>query len=72
LNKIKVIIRDDELLIGPLELQIVYKKIILKSDKDLEDARHLEILFKENLSKESIKYYESLVNELWSKNKRIC
>ncbi len=67
LNKIKVIIGRDELFVGPLELQIVYKKIILKSDKDLEDARHLEVLFKEHLSKESIKYYERLVTELWNK-----
>lgn len=66
-NKIKVLINNNELFIGPIELQIVYKKEILKSDKDLEDARHLEIVLKDIIKKENIKYYQGLVRELWRK-----
>ncbi|MBI4918755.1 hypothetical protein HY837_02410 [archaeon] len=66
-DKIKVIIANHELFIGPIELQIVYKKKILKSDKDLEDAKHLEIVLKDQISQEKIKYYDALVKELWKK-----
>ena len=66
-NKIKVLFNDKELFIGPIELQIVYKKKILKSGKDLEDAKHLEIVLKDLINKEKIKYYEKLVDELWKK-----
>ncbi|MBI5065781.1 hypothetical protein HZA97_06090 [Candidatus Woesearchaeota archaeon] len=66
-NKIKVLIDNNELFIGPIELQIVYKKKILKSNKDLEDAKHLEIVLKKVISQEKIKYYDELVKELWKK-----
>ncbi len=68
-NKIKILIDKNELFIGPIELQIVYKKKILKSNKDLEDAKHLEIVLKKILSQEKIKYYEELVKELWKKKR---
>ncbi len=66
-NKVKVLINDRELFMGPIELQIVYKKKILKSDKDLEDAKHLGIVLKDLINREKIKYYEQLVEELWKK-----
>jgi len=34
-----------ELVFARIESQIAYKRYILKSEKDLEDARHLEIVF---------------------------
>lgn len=66
-NKIKVLFNTQELFIGPIELQIAYKRKILKSSKDLEDAKHLEIVLKDLIDKEKIKYYEELVEELWKK-----
>lgn len=42
-----------------IEGQIAYKLYIAKSQKDMEDARHLEIVF-EGLDKEKIKYYKYL------------
>lgn len=47
--------------ISSLEKQIAFKKYYLGSDKDLEDARHLEELFKEHLDKEKIKKYQELI-----------
>ena len=44
--------------ISSLERQIAFKKYYLKSDKDLEDARHVENIFKEHLNKEKIKKYK--------------
>ncbi len=47
--------------ISSLEKQIAFKKYYLGSDKDLEDAKHLEELFKEHLDQEKIKKYQELI-----------
>lgn len=62
-NPIKVSINRLELNVAQIESQIVYKKYKLMSDKDIEDARHLEILFKDQIDKNKIKLFES-----WWKN----
>ena len=59
-KKIKVVIEDKILYISPLEMQITYK-LLLGSNKDLEDAKHIYELFKEKLDKDELTY---LVNEL--------
>lgn len=45
------------LVFGSIESQIAYKRFIAKSQKDMEDARHLEIVF-EGLDKEKINFYK--------------
>lgn len=60
-EKIKVITKEGELFISSIELQIAYKRFILKSPKDLEDARHLQKLF--NISGEKINKYKNLLKE---------
>ena len=45
---ITVILNRHTLYISPLELQITYK-LYLGSEKDIEDARHLYLIFKEKL-----------------------
>ena len=52
-NKIKVILREGELYISPLEMQIAYK-LFLGSEKDLEDAKHIYKLFKEKLNNKEL------------------
>lgn len=59
-DKIKVFYNGGFLFFSPIEYQIAYKKNILKSDKDLEDARHLEIVFK-SLNKELMDNYTKLI-----------
>jgi len=44
-DKIKVITNSGELWISNISMQIAYKKFILKSPKDMEDANHLQKLF---------------------------
>ncbi len=41
-----------EMHIAPLDMQIAYKRFVLKSQKDLEDARHLQNTF--DISEENI------------------
>ena len=59
-EKIKVFYNGGFLYFSPIEYQSVFKRYFLKSDKDLEDARHLEVVFK-NLDKGKIESYKNIV-----------
>jgi len=59
-NKIKVILNKWKIYISPIEMQISYK-LFLGSEKDLEDAVHLYVVFNEKLNKEELTY---LINKL--------
>ena len=58
-NPIKAHIENKIILFAGIESQIAYKRYISASEKDLEDARHLELVF-ECLNKEKIKYFRYL------------
>ncbi|MFH1638622.1 MAG: hypothetical protein ABIB71_09410 [Candidatus Woesearchaeota archaeon] len=58
-EKVKVVFISHELYFGGIESQIAYKRYIAKSDKDLKDARHLEVVFLD-LSKEKIEHYRKI------------
>jgi len=45
----KIRIKDFEFKIPPLEFEILYKEIILAGKKDMEDAKHLRVFFKDIL-----------------------
>ncbi len=62
-EKIKVILPKYEMYTSPLEMQIAYKEVMLKSEKDKEDALHLRKLFKEKLNESRIEMYKNLINE---------
>ncbi len=64
-NRIKVILKQGELFISPIELQIAYK-LFLGSEKDIEDAKHLYNLFEEKINKEELLY---LIDKLKVKDK---
>jgi len=57
---IKVITKKGNIIISSLERQIAFKRYFLKSDKDLEDARHIEKVF-DNIDKDKIDYYRRLI-----------
>jgi hypothetical protein len=48
---------------APLECAILYKELLLGSDKDLEDALHLRKVYDSELSNESFAKYERLFVE---------
>ena len=60
-NSITVIIKKGNLKISPIEMQIAFKRYYLKSDKDLEDARHLESIFKGKIDLNKIKEYKQII-----------
>jgi len=58
-DKFTVMFGKHKFYFGSVESQIAYKRFIAKSDKDLSDARHLEIVFK-NLDQQKIERYKNL------------
>ena len=57
----KIKIKDFEFKIPPLEFEILYKEIILKGKKDIEDAKHLRTFFSEIIKEEKFKEYEPII-----------
>ncbi|MBU0457590.1 MAG: hypothetical protein ABH824_06555 [Nanoarchaeota archaeon] len=60
-DKIKVVTKKGELWVSNIEMQIAYKKYVLASDKDKEDALHLQNVF--NISEEKINKYKVLLKQ---------
>jgi hypothetical protein len=52
-NKITVKIKNHKLFISPFEMQIAFK-LFLGSQKDIEDAKHIYILFEQNINKDEL------------------
>lgn len=63
-NPLTVILPSGSLLVSSIEPQIAYKRYFLKSEKDLEDAEHLERLFEGKLDKHLITRYKKLIEGL--------
>lgn len=60
-GRVKVITLRGDIFISSPELQVAYKKLVLGSPKDLEDARHLQRLF--SISEENINKYKDIFRE---------
>ncbi|MBI2133414.1 hypothetical protein HYU11_01890 [Candidatus Woesearchaeota archaeon] len=54
-------IGDFEFKIPQIEFEILYKEIVLGSEKDLSDARHLRETFKDRLKNENFKEFEKII-----------
>lgn len=60
-NPQNVRIKDFAFKIPQIEFEIMYKEIILGSEKDFADARHLRNFFSTILKKEKLKEFEKLI-----------
>jgi hypothetical protein len=67
-DRIEVRAKLGNLEISSLERQIAFKRYFLKSDKDIEDARHIEEVFKDKLNKPLIEKYKRMIKENEAKN----
>lgn len=66
LNKtITAKIGKEELVISHLELQIAFKEAVLKSPKDIEDARHIRNVAKGHLNEGLIEQYKKVLHEFY-------
>lgn len=57
----KIRIDDFEFKVPPIEFEILYKEIILKGKKDIEDARHLRTFFSKILKKENFIKFKPII-----------
>ena len=64
-NTIDVVLSKGKIRISHLELQIAFKEEVLKSPKDLEDARHIEKIAESYLDKELINKYREQLREFY-------
>ena len=64
-NTIDVNLSKGKLRISHLELQIAFKEEVLKSPKDLEDARHLEKIAEGYLDNKLINKYREMLREFY-------
>mgnify|MGYP001588482365 CR=1 FL=1 len=62
-ERITVITKGGNIKISSLERQIAFKRYYLKSDKDLEDAKHIEEVFKNNIDRKKINIFKNLIME---------
>jgi len=53
----------DEIITSSLEMQVAFKEGLLKSQKDIEDARHIRNIA--NLDESLIKRYKAMINEVY-------
>lgn len=60
-TSVNVITPTGEIKISNIELQIAYKEKVLKSDKDLEDAKHLEMVFKDKINNKLLGKYRKML-----------
>lgn len=64
-NPIEIHVKNKKIIIACLELQIAFKEIVLRSPKDIEDARHIRNVAGEYLDKNLIKKYSEDLYEFY-------
>lgn len=62
-NTIKVILPEGKIIISELERQIAFKRYHLESNKDEEDALHVEELFKGKIDYNKVNKYRELIEK---------
>ncbi|RLE42947.1 hypothetical protein DRJ48_02295 [Candidatus Woesearchaeota archaeon] len=58
-ERLKVMLPYANIFVSPIELQIAFKRVVLGSDKDKEDALHLEIVFQDLIDRKLLKQLEN-------------
>jgi hypothetical protein len=53
-----------DLWFSSIEMNIAFKEELLKSDKDLEDAKHLRIIYRDKIDEEKIQKIKDMIKEL--------
>ena len=63
-TKVKLSLTGLDIWFSNINVNIAFKEELLKSPKDLEDARHLRIVFEEMVDEEEIRRVKKLIKEL--------
>lgn len=68
-NPIEIFVRSNSVKIAPLELQIAFKEIVLKSEKDMEDAKHIRVVAEKYIDKKLIDEYKERLRK-WMRTRQ--
>ncbi len=63
-NRLTVTLDEGDIIVSSLEMQIAFKENVLKSPKDIEDARHIRNVAEGHLDNGMIKEYKRMIHEL--------
>lgn len=69
-ERIKVPLTTLNIWFAPLEGDIAFKEELLKSDKDMKDARHLRIVYDGEFTEEKIDEFKKLIKKIRLKNEK--
>lgn len=69
-SRIKIPFTGLDVYFPKIEEAIAFKEEYLKSEKDLEDARHLRIVYEEELDEDYINEFKKKINKIKMKNER--
>ena len=61
---------DVDIWFSSIDTNIAFKEELLKSAKDMEDARHLRLIYKDQISEENINRIKSMIRRFRMKNER--
>ncbi len=67
-TRVKLSLTGLDIYFSSIEMNIAFKEELLKSEKDMEDARHLRIIYKKQISEENINKIKKKIKELRLKN----
>lgn len=63
-TRVKIPLTNVDVWFGSVEMNIAFKEEYLKSEKDMEDARHLRIVFKEEINEQNINKLKKTIREV--------
>ena len=62
-TRVKIPLTNVDVWFGSVEMGIAFKEEYLKSEKDMEDARHLRIVFKEEINEQNINSLKKMIKQ---------
>jgi hypothetical protein len=62
-NRIKIPLTGLDVWFSNIDINVAFKEKLLKSNKDLEDARHLRIVFSENIDEKEINKLKEMIKK---------
>ena len=63
-SRIKIPITGLDIWFSSIEMNIAFKEELLASDKDMEDAKHLRIVYTDNISEEKVREIKDKIRRI--------
>lgn len=69
-ERIKMPLTELDIYFSPVEWNIAFKEELLKTEKDMEDAKHLRIIYSSNIDEDKIREIKIGIKKIRLKNER--